>query len=392
MTCKSAINSSGYWLDRGNARRFLDDLHQKLELRSFEDWYKVKTRSVTQNGGGGLLNAYGGSLRRAVQQLYPEYLWDGTRWSIRLSKGFWALESNRRKFIADLELKIGIVNLEDWYKVSKDELFAKGGRKLIDQYGSLFNALLQLRSNHDWRPYRFEHFQVPDGFWLKRTNQLDFVNFFKANRNIIRDEDWYQIKKSDIEQFGGHGLLNQYRGSLTALLKDLVPSLASSKNWTLTAQSSKSQKFLFESVQLLLPKEDVVANYDFGRMSEQQTQLCSLEVDVAVPSISLAFEYQGEQHYYDYLRFNTLQVQQRMDKTKRQGLTACGVTLLQIPFWWDRSAESLAATIVAKRPDLKPRLKFALPDDSAWISVGRVGPIPTSPLAAYMESPRQLAT
>lgn len=31
-----------------------------------------------------------------------------------------------------------------------------------------------------------------------------------------------------------------------------------------------------------------------------------------------------------------------------------GITLVQIPYWWDRTYESLASTIYSRRPDLFP--------------------------------------
>ena len=41
-----------------------------------------------------------------------------------------------------------------------------------------------------------------------------------------------------------------------------------------------------------------------------------------------------------------------MDVTKKEMAKNKGITLLEIPFWWDKKIDSLAATIYMHRPDL----------------------------------------
>jgi hypothetical protein len=42
--------------------------------------------------------------------------------------------------------------------------------------------------------------------------------------------------------------------------------------------------------------------------------------------------------------------QKHRDSEKKYAASVTGVTLIEIPFWWDRSTESLAATIRKARP------------------------------------------
>ena len=57
----------------------------------------------------------------------------------------------------------------------------------------------------------------------------------------------------------------------------------------------------------------------------------------------MAFEYQGEQHY----RWNTVfgESYRDKDKHKREACKRFGITLIEIPYWWDGDIYSLAATI-----------------------------------------------
>jgi hypothetical protein len=56
-----------------------------------------------------------------------------------------------------------------------------------------------------------------------------------------------------------------------------------------------------------------------------------------------------------------------------------GVTFIEIPYWWDRKLESLAATIYTYRPDLFPQ-----------VPTGK--PIPPSPYVDRIDTPLEKGT
>jgi hypothetical protein len=70
------------------------------------------------------------------------------------------------------------------------------------------------------------------------------------------------------------------------------------------------------------------------------------------PNLALALEYQGELHYYSTRLFGPATGRQRADQLKMRFATDMGITLIPIPFWWNRTTSSLASTISATRPDL----------------------------------------
>jgi hypothetical protein len=71
-----------------------------------------------------------------------------------------------------------------------------------------------------------------------------------------------------------------------------------------------------------------------------------------LPNLSIALEYQGETHYYSSHLFGKATERQRADQAKHAFATNYGITVISIPFWWDKSPKSLAATILQHRPDI----------------------------------------
>jgi hypothetical protein len=78
-------------------------------------------------------------------------------------------------------------------------------------------------------------------------------------------------------------------------------------------------------------------------------------IDVYIPKLSLAFEYQGEPHYYTTAVYGSHRKKQTIDKAKLIACQAKGITIFEIPYWWDSQEQSLIATIHQHRPDLIPK-------------------------------------
>lgn len=70
-----------------------------------------------------------------------------------------------------------------------------------------------------------------------------------------------------------------------------------------------------------------------------------VELDVWVPKLKLAFEYQGEQHYHNlessFGYHNSLSVYTKRDEEKILQCEQIGVTLVSVPYWWDSTDASL---------------------------------------------------
>lgn len=71
-----------------------------------------------------------------------------------------------------------------------------------------------------------------------------------------------------------------------------------------------------------------------------------MELDAWIPSKSLGFEYQGEQHYHQFEHNQSLLIeQQQRDNLKHQSFQNAFVTLINVPYWWDQKQDSLKEII-----------------------------------------------
>lgn len=79
----------------------------------------------------------------------------------------------------------------------------------------------------------------------------------------------------------------------------------------------------------------------------------SLELDVYIKALQLGLEYQGEQHYYPmYWSAGNWENQMNRDNEKKMICKQHNITLIQVPYWWDGTTHSLAATIHQRRSDI----------------------------------------
>jgi hypothetical protein len=52
---------SGFWADSSNRKKFFDVIASEFNVRSPEDWYKIRKEDILKSGGDALLRDYYGS-------------------------------------------------------------------------------------------------------------------------------------------------------------------------------------------------------------------------------------------------------------------------------------------------------------------------------------------
>jgi len=77
-----------------------------------------------------------------------------------------------------------------------------------------------------------------------------------------------------------------------------------------------------------------------------------MTADVFIPSLNLAVEYNGEMHYEEAF-FGSTAERRKYDDLKVSKFAEKGITLVQVPHWWDGKIRSLIEVIHKHRPDIE---------------------------------------
>lgn len=222
------------------------------------------------------------------------------------------------------------------------------------------------KQEHPWKVYHFEH--VPQRFYKNEENVKRVLGELARELKVEKFEDWYGVSHSQIAALGYISILHECRGcaSIFFLINEGIFELLSKFypefNWEKTRfRFYKSQQFLYQALSDLFPKAEVFMNYPHPDIRFENGN--RVELDIFVPAFSIAFEYQGEvflcvyscnlqRHFFDNTLHGVTSETKLRDSEKAKLCAQHGITLIQIPYWWNFSNDSLKATIHKYRPDI----------------------------------------
>lgn len=194
---------------------------------------------------------------------------------------------------------------------------------------SLCWMLVSCVPEYNWLVWMFD--TAPRGLFKKKKVMLEYIDWLGEKLCIKEPQEWYQVSIKHVNYFKGSALAqksNKFEG-LMNLLKTRYPKI----QWKESSffGSRKTQLLLFRIVRELLPK-DTQIQFDY---IHPQGDSKFVELDIYVPSLCLAFEYQGYQHYEFTSLFGDPKIQMQTDHKKRLACELLGITLIQIPYWWE---------------------------------------------------------
>lgn len=150
--------------------------------------------------------------------------------------------------------------------------------------------------------------------------------------------EWIGIPLHAVLRTGGRHvlrLLKQYSKSWSMTLRGVYPEI----EWPHVIHRSSEQQQALHVLRTLFPEYTILENYRLVTADGHD-----MELDFFIPAQSLAFEYQGRQHYRT-LFGESLQLRQLRDSLKLRVCKAHGIQLIDIPYWWHSSAATLKSLI-----------------------------------------------
>lgn len=317
----------------------------------------VPVADVRGAGGAALLDRHhGGSLRSALRTAYPEEDWLESSFP-RVGRGAWQSREAVRGWLEGYARSKGLQGPEDWYGVRRKDLVASAGSGPLSGTGvagvrSMRALLAWAYPEHQWQPWRFQ--PTPTELWEDEVTVRAYLVWLEAQLGITQPEDWYRVSYEQVQRLHGGALLTRH-GGLAPLLRHWRPEHADlwrPEHFLPTALLKKTQRALVAAMRSLFPRTEVQEDAKPPGLRFPSGQ--AMEVDVWLPELHLALEYQGQHHYRDHYLFGAHSVAEVRDRVKAAACRAQGLDLVPVPYWWDGRLRSLAATLRLTRPHLLP--------------------------------------
>ena len=323
------INRNIFFKSIENQKKFMDDLFIKLKLKSNDDWMKVPRKMIIKNGGESLLYYYySNDLKKLLSTIYPNYHWKFHQ--LKYDKKILKNIIYRRQIMNEISEKLEIKSLDDWLTVSKNEFKKNGGRNLLEFYSNNFTLLLSTIYSHlSWQfnDLKFHSNDYFKSIYFAKNKLIELKLKYKINEK----KDWYRIP-----------LHNSF--SIFQLLRLIYPFEDWKKNYFEQKNKKSNQRLLFTFLNHFFNHYLLIENYQSQNIHLKRKNY-TMEFDLFFPSLNLAVEYQGEQHFDDLPFYAKNELYQSRDRTKKLISKENNIILISIPYWWDRLLPSLLSTV-----------------------------------------------
>ena len=203
-------------------------------------WYKIRNRTLLDNGGAGILQTYNNSLLSLLEKVYPEEKWDPLQFN-QAPRNYWYSLDNQRSFLIELSAKFGFKenDMEAWYGVTNRKVMDHGGGGLLDMYrGSLPDLLVKVFPSFQWKRWKF----VGRTGVMKDPQLLNaFVNEMETVFNIKSHQDWNRVSQEDLIKLGAGRVIDSSPDGLAGILKLVYPDESWDRLIALPKRASQAQ-------------------------------------------------------------------------------------------------------------------------------------------------------
>ena len=119
----------------------------------------------------------------------------------------------------------------------------------------------------------------------------------------------------------------------------------------------KTQTKLYDHLVSIFPDESIEFDFKHPDLRFTKTKR-AMELDIWIPELKLAFEYQGEWHFMEHWSVNSGSTRssltdiQSRDEEKRVACRRNGITLIEFDFTWDRERDSVVKKLEEEAPEI----------------------------------------
>ena len=340
----STLNTNAprnYWKDQSHQRAFLESLASSKGLSVPDQLDQISRNEIVQSGGRQLLRQHP-SLYSMCKALYPDFPWTLSSFA-RTPRGSWDSTSNQKEFFDQMIQELQLPSPLSLAEISTTEVKERGGRSIMDKYPSYYSLLRKLYPEQDWSIARQ---RIPRGHWGESANVAEFVEAVRQTYAIKTKEDWYRVSLNQLGEITGGDRLLRLFGGLGAILAEVYPE----EHWDTLRFKKRdkraAQRFLFVQLSRLFPAYEIIEEHNHADATRLSGQ--TVELDVFIPALGLAFEYHGVHHYKETTAFGPIELYLERDQEKLSLCRQCEIELVVIPYTWDGKISSLRQQIPAR--------------------------------------------
>ena len=277
------MKPSNYWDKKENILQFLEEIKEKYNLNSPEDWDSITQKHILSHGGSRLLRKY--SMYELKCIACPDGKFDKPNQS--KPKGFWDIEENRNLFLEEIKHKCNLQSPQDWKRISTDQLKSFGGEFLFKKQN------------------------------LKKS---------KVKFEIKMDEN--QVKE------------------ISYPLYDLIFPNKKDNVKPKRIFKRSAQRWLFLQVQKLFPGEEIVEDYFHSDISRMSGSTVQFDIFLIHKNIAIEY-HGIQHYEDISAGFGALEMYAKRDREKQRICNEYGIQLIIIPYWWDNKLDSLRQTLLS---------------------------------------------
>ena len=332
-------NPKEYFNNIIHQKEFLDNIYKENKLNHFGEWIFISIKKIIKKFGGKFLLRLYPNIFSLFSSIYPNYPWqfDDQFLIIFDRKNYFKSIENQRKFLFLLMEKLNFHSLDDFLSLQKFSFQNIGGKYLLRIYNNNMKILLSnIFPDHNWNFFHLKYQPNKENLISFEYHQKKLLNLIQKYK-IRSKKDWYRIKECE-----------KYFYSL----KKIFPNEKFPKKLMKTRTKKANQRLLFSLSNEIYSNYFIIEDYKHPLICFKEMEgLIPVEFDIFIPSLYLAMEYQGAQHYDDIPSgFANMESYLHRDQLKMKLSIDHNVKLIIIPYWWDFSAQSLITTINSYSP------------------------------------------
>eukprot|EP00026_Physarum_polycephalum_P002945 Phypoly_transcript_02954.p1 GENE.Phypoly_transcript_02954~~Phypoly_transcript_02954.p1 ORF type:complete len:796 (+),score=103.49 Phypoly_transcript_02954:213-2600(+) len=351
-----------FWDSREILLRFMHNLGDKLGYKTMEDWYQITSKDIRENGGKDLLQKFKAP-SEIVMETFCEHLWHPWKFPV-VPKKFWNSKESKLKFLEYLGQKLGFTEKEHWYGIRQRDFVENGGTRLLTLYNfSPSSIVMAVMTDHEWIRWKFNKAHSFSSSLHSPASLKSYLSYVSKQMQIKDLSDWYRVALPQLEEYGPTTYFKKL--GLPNALQQVFPE----HHWDLDGFQLAWQRWLKTILQKHLPNIEIIENYVSSLHFDGSG--IAMTADIFIPSLNLALEYNGKPHYtgtplpgnlsfYSPASdsfFGNAHEQKKYDTAKIKKFAENGISLIQVPHWWDGKIGSLVDVIHKIRPDIQiPKL------------------------------------